>query len=265
MEIRSTGDFIRMTRAALAAAGFVRKEIGGTVYWTGGEGEPFVLVHGANDQAGTWFTVAPELATRGRIILPDLPGHGDSEPRTGPLAVGFLLERLTAVIDVELGADATFKLAGNSLGGWIATLYTLASLGRVRHLVLETAGGLSLPFGSPVIARDGEEALVVLRAVHGPRFEPEDWQIQSLVERASSSAILRLTGVEENAIDDRLSEIRCRTTLIWGEDDGVLPLSYAAEMRNRISGSEMHVIPGAAHIPHLQKPAEVLACLMAIC
>lgn len=265
MQIASAADYIRMTRDALGAAGFERKQTGGTVYWAAGKGRPIVLVHGVNDQAGSWFAVAPALAARARVVLPDLAGHGDSEPRTGEIPIELLLTRLEAVIDAELGPSGELTLVGNSLGGWLAMLYTLAHPERVTQLVLEGAGGLDRPFGSPVVANTPEGALSILRAVHGPRFEAPAWLVESVILRASESPMLRITGVERHYVDARLAEIRCPATLLWGADDGVLPVSYAEALRNGIAGAKLTVIPGAAHIPHLQQPAEVLRCLTAIC
>lgn len=258
MEIKSSADFVRMTRAALAAAGFARHEIDGTVFWSGGAtgSQPVVLVHGVNDQAGSWFPVAPALAQRHRVILPDLPGHGESAPKDGPLPISLMVERLHAVIPNE-----RVTLVGNSLGGWIAMLYALAHPERVSRLVLEAAGGLSRPLDSPIVARDREEALLILRNVHGPRYQPPEWVIEALLERANGSPMLRVTQLAEHAVDARLGEIRVPTTILWGADDGVVPLSYAQALHQGIAGASLQVIEGAAHIPHMQQPERFLACL----
>lgn len=264
MEISSPAGYVRMTRAVLAASGFSRQEVDGTVYWVGGAADapPFVLFHGVNDQAGGWFTVAPALARKYRVVAPDLAGHGESEPARGAIPVDLLVGSAAAAIDAEV--RGRFTLVGNSLGGWIAMLYTLAHPDRVGHLVLEAAGGLSLPFASKVVARDRADALEIMRAVHGEQFEPAEWMIDSLIERSNDSPMLRVTGVEGHYVDSRLGEIRVPTTLIWGSSDGVLPLSYAEVLRKGIAGSTLQVIEGAAHIPHLQKPERFVECLMQI-
>ena len=261
MEIESAADFVRMTRGALLAAGFVRREADGLVWFESASDKPgIVLIHGVNDQAGTWFTIAPKLARTRRVILPDLAGHGESEPKDGPLPISMLVDRLHAVI----GNEQDLTLAGNSLGGWIAMLYTLQHPARVKQLVLEASGGLSLPFASPVIARDRDEAMLILRNVHGPRYQPQEWVIDALLARAVDSQMLRVTEVGEHVVDARLAEIRVPTTIIWGADDGVLPLTYAETLQRGIAGAKLHVIEGAAHIPHMQQAEKVLACLTSI-
>jgi pimeloyl-ACP methyl ester carboxylesterase len=249
-----------MTRAAIAAAGFVRKEVDGTVYWEGGAGDTIVMVHGANDQAGSWFSVAPALAQTHRVILPDLTGHGESAPKDGPIPLSLIIERLGAVI----GDTQNITLVGNSLGGWIAMLYALKHPTQVARLVLESSGGLSRPLSVPLVAHTREEAVPILRAVHGPDYQPPEWVIEALVQRSSGSPMLRLTELVEHNIEPRLGEIRQPATLIWGADDGVLPLTYAKALQQAIPNASLTIIEGAAHIPHMQQPERFLQCLTAI-
>jgi pimeloyl-ACP methyl ester carboxylesterase len=268
LAIESNADFVRMTRGAIAAAGFTRREVGGTVYWisesaVGSRRSAVVLVHGANDQAGTWFTVAPVLARKHRVIIPDLPGHGESGPGDGPIPISLIVSRLEAVIDDAVGEERV-TLVGNSLGGWISMLYALKHPSRVARLVLEASGGLSRPLAVPIVAHTREEAIPILRAVHGPAYEPPEWVIEALVQRAHGSPIVRLTELAEHAIEPRLGEIAVPSMLIWGADDGVLPLSYAEALRDAIPNADLHIIEGAAHIPHMQQPERFLRCLTAI-
>ena len=296
MEIESWAGYTRMTRAALAAAGLVRRERAGVVWWetvderptrSAGEHDPrsagfqpaakppsrrpdphdagatsaplLVLLHGVNDHAGTWFTVAAALAERFRLIVPDLPGHGESEPHEGALPISMIVDRIAAILPRE-----PFTLLGNSLGGWIAMLYTLRHPDRVHALILEASGGIERPFAVPVLATNREEAEVILRAVHGPKFVAPDWVIEALLERAKDSPMLRVTETAEHYVDTRLGDLRVPAHLIWGADDGVLPVAYAEELRRGIPGARLHVLEGAAHIPHLQQPERFLACLTAI-
>lgn len=261
MEINSYADFVRVTRSVLAASGFVRHEVDGTVYFesVNDDAQTLVLIHGANDQAGTWFTVAPVLARSYRVIIPDLPGHGDSAPHTGPLAISLMLDRLHAI----LANERDLTIVGNSLGGWLTLLYALRHPSQVSRLFLESSGGLTRPLSSPIVARDRDEAMSIMRAVHGPNVQPREWAIEALLQRANDSPMLRLTEVPEHAVEDRLGELEVPVTLIWGADDGVLPLSYGEALQQAIPGARMNVIEGAAHIPHLQQPERFLACLTA--
>jgi pimeloyl-ACP methyl ester carboxylesterase len=264
LEINSLADFVQRTRGALAAAGFVRKTIGDAVYFdrdpviprSARDDNTIVLIHGVNDHAGTWFAIAPTLAKNYRVILPDLPGHGESAPKDEPIPISLMVSQLAAII-----GDQRVTLVGNSMGGWIAMLYTLAHPSNVSRLILESSGGLARPLASPMIATNRDEALIILRNVHGPDYQPQEWVIDALLQRATSSPMLRVTEMTEHLVDARLGEIQTPTTILWGADDGVVPRSYAEALRDGIPNATMHVIEGAAHIPHLQQPERFLQCL----
>lgn len=265
MEIKSALDFVRMSRDALAAAGFVRHERDGQVWFENNAGRAsahpaFVLLHGANDHAGTWFAVAPALAQQYRVIIPDLAGHGESEPRGGPIPISRIIARLEALLQDE----RELILVGNSFGGWMALLYALRNRGRVSRLILEASGGLNRPLAIPLVAGNRDEALTILRAVHGPRFEPQPWIVDALLERASGSPMLRLTEALEHDVEPRLGEIDVPAILIAGADDGVITRDYSEALRDAIPDATLHVIEGAAHIPHLQQPRRFLECLTSI-
>lgn len=250
------------SRQALAAAGLTRRKIGGTVYWTGGIGQqPIVLLHGTNDQAGTWAPVIETLASQYQVIAPDLAGHGDSDPRSGPIPISLVLAQVHAVVENENLRD--IAIVGNSLGGWIAILYALEHPQLVKRLFLEGGGGLALPFGVPLVAHDRETALTILRAVHGPDYVARDWVIEALLARAVDAPLVRLTESSEHLVDGRLPGLNVPTTLIWGEHDGVVPLAYARVLQEKIAGSRLEIVRGAAHIPHLQQPVRFLQCLTA--
>lgn len=264
-EITSHAELIARARAGLAAAGLTRKTLDGTVYWSGGSGErTLCLVHGVNDQAGTWAFVASTLAKSCRLIIPDLPGHGESEPKSGPLDLKDFVERIAAVLDAEGVARVT--LVGNSMGAWLSILYALSHPERVERLVLESGGGLALPLGVPLRASSRAEAVPILRAVHGPAAQFPEWAIDALISRSSDSPMLRLlaAGMDGHFIDDRLKDLHAPTTIIWGAHDGVVTREYIDRLRAGIPGAQLCVIEDAAHIPHAQQPERFVACLQAI-
>ena len=260
----SVQTFIAATRGALVAAGLERRELDGNVYFVGrAEARPtLVLIHGANDQAGTWASVVP-LLSEYRLIVPDLAGHGESAPHSGPIPIPVIVDQLHAIIENECRTSfsPSLSLAGNSMGAWIALLYTLKHPDRVERLILEAGGGLARPLAVPLTATNRDEAMVILRAVHGPNAVLPDWAVDALIARATNAPMLRLT--EPEFLDARLGEVKMPTTLIWGEHDGVIPRSYMEAVRDGIAGARLEIIEGAAHIPHAQQPARFVSCLTA--
>jgi pimeloyl-ACP methyl ester carboxylesterase len=258
--------FIAAMRAALAMSGLTRHEEEGRVWFSGGTGdETIVLIHGVNDQAGTWAAVVPALAAKYRLIVPDLAGHGESAPVDGPIDLMRIVDDLAKIIDRETSRLVT--LVGNSMGGWMSMLYALRRPTRVTQLVLEDSSGMSWPISVPLIANTREQAAVMMRAVNGPADATPEFVIDAFLARANGSPMLRVmqTNIVPHMLDGRFGELSVPVKLIWGKDDGVLPLDYAEALQKKIEGAELHVIDGAAHIPHRQQPERFIACLTGTC
>jgi pimeloyl-ACP methyl ester carboxylesterase len=164
----------------------------------------------------------------------------------------------------EGAVPRSLTLIGNSMGAWISILYALRHPERVAQLVLEAGGGLNRPLAVPLLATNREDAMTILRAVHGPDAILPEWAVDALLGRATGSPLLRLTAVAENMVDARLGELRVPTTIVWGEHDGVVTRPYVDALLGGIPGASLHVVEGAAHIPHAQQPERFLACLPAI-
>lgn len=110
-----------------------------------GEGRSLVLLHGATGSWTHWIRNILPLATRFRVLVPDMPGFGDSdmppEPHTADTVAGVIASGL----DVVVPPPGQFDMAGFSFGGIIAGLVAARMGRRVGHLILLGAGGFGLP------------------------------------------------------------------------------------------------------------------------
>src|SRR5580765_8323798 len=96
-----------------------------------GEGPLVVLLHGLSGAASNWLAVAPPLAARARVVVPELPGHGASSALPAPVPT------LDAYAERVAGAlDGPAVVAGHSLGGLVALRLALLRPRLVRGLVL---------------------------------------------------------------------------------------------------------------------------------
>jgi len=273
-------EFVRDSREQLARAGLERVTLGESVYWrsanvgagfsppTAGGLKPaptegnVVLVHGVNDQAGTWSPIVEGLS-QFNVIIPDLAGHGESGPAAGPLPMPLMLERLHAILEAENVAKATF--VGSSMGGWVSMLYAVAHPDVVERLVLEDASGMMWPIAPALLApRDREQVAAMMRAVNGPADATPDALLDEYLVRAPTMPMPRVVagGILAHAIDPHLAKLTMPAALIWGEHDGLLPVAYAETLRGRLANAKLQVIEDAAHIPHRQQPRRFLACLL---
>ncbi|MEZ0228823.1 MAG: alpha/beta fold hydrolase, partial [Planctomycetota bacterium] len=100
----------------------------------GGEGPPAILVHGLGGSHVNWLAVAPKLAERRRVLVPDLAGFG----RTPPAGRRFDVEsnaRLLADFHAAVVKEPAVVL-GNSMGGLIGVIHAAEVPDAVTDLVL---------------------------------------------------------------------------------------------------------------------------------
>lgn len=259
-----------------------RLQLGGvsTAVLEGGDGPPIVLLHGPGQYAAEWLRVIPDLVTTNRVVAPDLPGHGASQPIDGPPE----LDRMLAWLDdlIECTCATPPVLVGQILGGAIAARYASARGDRLSRLVLVDSLGLgefqpSPDFGQALtafIAEPTEEThdrlwsrcafdLPTMRHRMGVRWEQikaynlDRARVPDL--RATQHALMERFGMREIPPAE-LARIAVPTTLIWGRHDlaTALPIAQAASARH---GWPLYVIENAADDPPMEQPEAFLKVL----
>lgn len=240
---------------------------GPLVYWRGGTGPAVFFLHGANDQAGTWVRVIAPLLEHHRVVLLDLAGHGGSAPAEGALSVKDLLDGVETVVAAESREDRV-ALVGNSLGGWLALLYADRHRDRVRQVVLVNGAAIRDDGSGPrvnLLPRNRQEAGQALQATMSPASAPvPGFVMDDLIRRSAGSPLARLMAsppADEFLIDARLGGLRVPVTLIWGEDDRVLPVAYAKRVAAALPLAELVLLPRCGHIPQRECPDQLRPAL----
>jgi haloacetate dehalogenase len=102
---------------------------------TGGDGPPLLLLHGYPQTHVAWHRVAPDLLPRFTVVVPDLPGYGDSSaPRGGDYSKRAMAEAMVGLM-AELGFDR-FAVAGHDRGGRVAYRLALDHPDRISRLAV---------------------------------------------------------------------------------------------------------------------------------
>jgi pimeloyl-ACP methyl ester carboxylesterase len=149
-----------------------------------GEGPVLLLIHGMGGTCEGWSEVIDPLSRQHRVIAPDLPGHGSSEPGGGDYSVGGLAASLRDLL-VTIGEERA-TLVGHSLGGGIAMQVAYQFPELTERLALVSSGGLG-PEVSPVLraaALPGADLFISATAATGQR-------VGSVLARALSTVGLR--------------------------------------------------------------------------
>ena len=114
-----------------------------------GEGHPLILFHGAHGSWTHWFNNIPGLAKHFKVMVPDLPGMGDSTMPPEPYTFSDISQVVSDGVDVVLPAPAEFSVAGFSFGSSIAGFVAFYQGERVKNLGLISSGGMGLTRTEP--------------------------------------------------------------------------------------------------------------------
>ena len=249
----------------------VRSGDAAIVYDVFGDGPPVVLLHPFPACRDFWMPAAEMLATRYRIILPDLRAHGESDLGEGPATMEKLAVDIARVCDDAGVGRAVF--AGVSIGGYALFEFWRRSRGRVAALVLSNTKAQP----------DTTEARANrLRAADDALERGTEPFIESMLPKlmgetthrarpdlvAAARAMMRKMSAEDVAAVQRgmaerpdsvptLKTINVPTMVLVGEEDPLTPLADAEIIRQNIPGAELRVIPKAGHYAPFEQSAEV--------
>jgi pimeloyl-ACP methyl ester carboxylesterase len=237
----------------------------------GEAGSPVVFCHGLFGQGKNWTTIAKALADEHRVVLVDMPDHGQS-----PWSERF--DFVTAADQVAdlLSADDPVALVGHSMGGKVAMLVALRHPELVARLTVvdvspvayehaeEFAGYIAAmrAIDLDTLERRGDADEALREAVRSPmvrgfllqslRHEGDDW---------SWRLNLELLGRDLDAItgwpEERLADTPAYDgPVLWvgGERSAYVQTDYAAAMDRWFPRNRRVTVKGAGHWVHSEQP-----------
>jgi 3-oxoadipate enol-lactonase len=244
-------------------------------YWTMGRGPGVVLLHPFPAHHEFWTPVAEVLATRYRLILPDLRGHGESAVGEGPATMEKHAADIARVMD-DVEVDRA-PLVGVSIGGYALFEFWRKYRSRVAALALSnTKAGAD---GGEARAGRREAANDVLDRGTEPFFEtliprllgkttretrPDlvegVWRMMRKMSPEDVAQVQR--GMAERADSiETLKTINVPTILITGAEDIATGVNEAELMHQSIVGSQLRVIVKAGHYSPWEQPEEAARLL----
>ncbi|HDR9252494.1 alpha/beta fold hydrolase [Burkholderia vietnamiensis] len=223
---------------------------------------PIVLLHDSLGCVELWRDFPAQLAraTARDVIAYDRLGFGRSDRHPGLLAATFVRDEaehgFAALLD-GFGVDA-FVALGHSVGGGMAVACAAAHARRCRALITVAAQafveGRTLD-GIRDAARqfDAPGQLHRLARYHGDKAE---WVLRAWVDTWLSPAFRDWT------LDDELPRVGCATLAIHGAQDEYGSDAHPKRIAARVAGpSSWLLLDGCGHIPHRERPADVLAAV----
>jgi pimeloyl-ACP methyl ester carboxylesterase len=241
------------------------------VYLEGGAGEPLVLVHGFGADKDNFTRVAAHLTPRYRVLIPDLPGFGESaKPADASYTIPQQVAWLRAMLQ-RLGV-ARPHLGGSSMGGMIAVEYALRHPDEVASLWLLGPGGTKVAFDSeltrrmaetganPLLARTPEEFAGIIEFVMAkPPFMPHSVRA-AMAEAAAANYPLHariFTVVGPPGVptqDERLVGLAVPALVVFGTADRALNPKAAEVYDAAMPNAEVRLMDGIGHLPMIEAP-----------
>ncbi|MBC5783243.1 alpha/beta hydrolase [Ramlibacter sp. USB13] len=234
--------------------------------WGEDKGEPLVLLHGGSGSWTHWIRNVEALAATGRrVVVPDLPGFGDSARPPGGQDADSVAPAIAAALPALVG-DAPVDVVGFSFGGLCGGLMAAAHPERVKRLVIVGAPGLGLrdrrlPLMSWRDAPTEEGKLAAHRNNLGVlMLHPENVDDLALAVQAANVPRDRMHR-RRLALTDILARtlpaLTCRVDAIYGEEDA-LYRDVLPALREKIATTpylgELVLMPGAAHWLQYEQP-----------
>lgn len=258
---------IGVVRAGMLAAG-IREEtcnlagVAMRYYCAGRRGTPIVLIHGLGSSAETWAALIPMLSKEYLVYAPDLPGFGKTP--LAPEGTNFSTHVLYLERFLDVLGYPRVTLVGNSLGGWIATRFAVEHPERVDRLYLLNSAGLRRENLHSPYAEDRVAARRLLWQMLGFSLPVPKFVLDAYVRNSQTPAYAGfIRGYDpREELDSVLADVQVPTTIIWGEQDNLLPLVCAHDLHSGITNSELVLLPRVGHIPQLQAPGKVARIIL---
>jgi pimeloyl-ACP methyl ester carboxylesterase len=258
---------VDLVRAGMLLAG-IREETcnlaGVTMhyYCAGRRGSPVVLIHGLGSSAEIWAALVLLLSKEYLVYAPDLPGFGRTP--LAPEGTNIRTHVLYLERFLDLLGYPRVTLVGNSLGGWIATRFSVEHPERVERLYLLNSAGLRRENMHSPYVEDRIEASHSLEQMLGYSLPVPAFVLDAFVRNSQTPAYAGfISGYDPHEeLDTVLADVQAPTTIIWGERDNLLPLICANDLHKGITNSELVLLPRVGHMPQLQNPVKVAHIIM---
>jgi pimeloyl-ACP methyl ester carboxylesterase len=231
-------------------------------YFDAGQGPAVILLHGLGAVKEIWLPTLGPLSAKYHVYAIDQIGFGHSDKPLLEYKIATWVDFLQAFMQSKNIAKAT--IVGNSLGGWIATEFTVQHPDLVDKLVLVDSAGLTWQ-GSVTVDLNpssvaGTRALLE-SLFYDKKMVTDQFVLQVFTDHVRNNdgyTIQRtLAGFAQPQFeDDKLKSIHAPTLVMSGREDELISVSRAEKFHDGIAGSKLVVFDHCGHVPQLEKPED---------
>ncbi len=220
-----------------------------------------VLLHGWGGQWKSWFPIIEGLKSRFALVVPDLPGFGET-----PLEQAMSLDDYAHEVVVMLTVLKlkNVVLIGHSFGGAVAVKIASTRPELVKQLFLVDSSGIrpqrsmmkkawigAVKLGNILLDLPGLERVKtpLRKALYstGP-FKHSDYAVLKDPRMKQT-----FESIITDDVSDDAARVTCPTTLVWGDQDVDTPLWMGERLHALIPQSQLIVFDGASHFSYLEQ------------
>jgi 3-oxoadipate enol-lactonase len=241
-----------------------------------GSGSCVVLIHGFPLTKQMWDDQIAALAPHARVVAIDLRGMGDSSVTPGPYLMETLAGDVAAVLDALDVRRAT--LIGHSLGGYVSLAFARMYVERLERLALvcsridaDTPERAQARREQADDAERSNSSARIIDAMANATLAPQTRERRhDIVEKFKKiaekndprglAAMLRGMAMRDSA-EDIAREFEVPVLVVAGQFDPLVPVEQASKTAEAFPAGSLEVIGGSGHVPALEAPDQLSACL----
>src|ERR1700710_459826 len=230
-----------------------------------GDAPPLVLLHSLLSDRASFDRIVPELSKSFRVVVPELPGFGESEAVSGGLAA--VADRMAGAIDDCADGEDVIVL-GNGYGGFVTLQMAIRHPNIATKLILADCGAAFSEPGREAFRNmaaaskaKGLSAItdVAMRRLFAPEFQAGHPDL--MADRRAAflrtdldvfcAACAALASLD---LRPELGKVKSPVLVLVGEHDEATPPPMSHELAGLLPQPHLEIIPGCAHVPQLQSP-----------
>lgn len=240
-----------------------------------GEGPWLTLSHSLACNLHMWDPQMSELTRHYRVLRFDTRGHGRSSAPAGAYTLEQMADDVKGLL-AALGIEQT-HWAGLSMGGMIGQVFALKYPGVFGSMTLADT---TSRYPAEAAAMWGERIKIAETQGMAPLVDVTlgRWftagyrasareAVEKIADSIRSTPVPGYAGcchaIPQIDVTRRLKEIRCPTLVIVGDQDAATPVAMAREIQEALPGSELAIIPSAAHLSNVEQPRAFTDALLA--
>lgn len=237
-------------------------------YRKAGQGQAVMLLHGFPENGTLWNEVVPALANSFTVLVPDIPGSGESPMAEEPVSMEDLAGAMAGILDYEGIEEAA--VVGHSMGGYVALAFAEHHRAWLKGLALVHSTAIADSEEKKetrrkaigIIQKGGKEAFIkgMIPGLFSEQFRERHPDIirrqvdRGMALQAESMVSFYNTMINRPDRTDVLKDARFPVQWIMGAEDMLMPVSGLLRQSSLAQVNFVSIYGESGHMSMLELP-----------